>query len=42
MTQDLPVSRSAEGLAKMNTVIVVVFEAAGLTVSETKAEAVLL
>ena len=28
------VSKSAEGLAKMMTVIVTVFEAAGLTVSE--------
>ena len=32
------VSRSAEGLAKMMTVIVTVFEAAGLTVSERKTE----
>ena len=35
------VSKSAEGLAKMMTVIVTVFEAAGLTVSE-KAETMLL
>ena len=33
--------KSAEGLAKMMTVIVTVFEAAGLTVSE-KTEAMLL
>ena len=31
-------SRSAEGLAKMMTVLVTVFEAAGLAVSETKTE----
>ena len=30
------VSKSAEGLAKMMTVVVAVFEAAGLTVSEKK------
>ena len=35
------VSKSADGLAKMMTVIVTVFEAAGLTVSE-KTEAMLL
>ena len=35
------VSKSAEGLAKMMTVIVTVFEAAGLTVSE-KTETMLL
>ena len=35
-------SRSAEGLAKMITVIVTVFEAAGLTVSERKTENMLL
>ena len=34
--------KSAEGLAKMMTVIVAVFEAAGLTVSEKKAETMLL
>ena len=36
------VSKSAEGLAKMMTVIVTVFEAAGLTVSEKKTETTLL
>ena len=36
------VSRSAEGLAKMMTVIVTVFEAAGLTVSEKYTETKLL
>ena len=36
------VSKSAEGLAKMMTVIVTVFEAAGLTVSENKTETMLL
>ena len=36
------VSRSAEGFAKMLTVIVAVFEAAGLTVSERKTETMLL
>ena len=36
------VSGSAEGLAKLMTVIVTVFEAAGLTVSETKTEMMLL
>ena len=36
------VPKSAEGLAKMMTVIVTVFEAAGLTVSEKKTETVLL
>ena len=36
------VSKSAEGLAKMMTVIVPVFEAARLTVSEKKAETMLL
>ena len=36
------VSKSAEGLAKMMTVIVTVFEAAGLTVSEKKTETMLL
>ena len=35
-------TKSAEGLAKMMTVIVTVFEAAGLTVSETKTETMLL
>ena len=35
-------SKLAEGLAKMMTVIVTVFEAAGLTVSEKKTEALLL
>ena len=35
------VSKSAEGLAKMMTVIVTVFEAAGLTVSEKKTETML-
>ena len=35
-------SKSAEGLAKMMTVIVTVFEAAGLTVSENKTETMLL
>ena len=35
-------SKSAEGLAKMMTVIVTVFEAAGLTVSEKKTETILL
>ena len=36
------VSKSAEGLAKMMTVIVTVFDAAGLTVSEKKTETMLL
>ena len=36
------VSKSAEGLAKMMTVVVTVLEAAGLTVSETKTETMLL
>ena len=36
------VSKSAEGLAKMMTIIVTVFEAAGLTVSGKKAEIMLL
>ena len=36
------VSRSAGGLAKMMTVIVTVFEVAGLTVSEKKTETMLL
>ena len=36
------VSKSAEGLAKMMTVIVTVFEAAGLTVREKKTETMLL
>ena len=36
------VSRSAEGLANMMTVIVTVFEAAGLTVLERKTETMLL
>ena len=36
------VSLSAEGLEKMMTVIVTVCEAAGLTVSETKTETMLL
>ena len=36
------VSRLAEGLAKLMTVIVTVFEAAGLTVSERKTENMLL
>ena len=35
------VSKSAEGLAKMITVIVTIFEAAGLTVSEKKTETML-
>ena len=35
-------SKSAEGLAKMMTVVVTVFEAAGLTVSEKKTETMLL
>ena len=35
-------SKSAEGHAKMMTVIVIVFEAAGLTVSENKTEIILL
>ena len=35
-------SKSAEGLANMMAVIVIVFEAAGLTVSEKKTETVLL
>ena len=35
-------SKSAEGLAKMMTVIVTVFEASGLTVSEKKTETMLL
>ena len=34
--------KSAEGLAKMMTVIVTVFEAAGLTVSEKETETMLL
>ena len=36
------VSKSVEGLAKMMAVIVTVFEAAGLTVSERKTESMLL
>ena len=36
------VTKSAEGLAKMMSVIVTVFEAAGLTVSEKKTETMLL
>ena len=36
------VSKSAEGLAKMTTVIATVFEAAGLTVSEKNTETMLL
>ena len=36
------VSKSAEGLAKMMTAIVTVFKAAGLAVSETKTETMLL
>ena len=36
------VSKSAEGLAKMMTVIVTVFEAAGLTVSAKKTETMML
>ena len=36
------VSRSAEGLTKMITVIVTVFEAAGLTVAKRKTETMLL
>ena len=36
------VSKSAERLAKMTTVIVTVFDIAGLTVSENKTEAMLL
>ena len=36
------VSKSAEGLGKMMTFIVTVFESAGLTVSEKKAETMLL
>ena len=36
------VSKSAEGLAKMMTVIVTVFEAAGLTASEKNTETMLL
>ena len=36
------VSKSAEGLAKMMTVIVTVFEAASVTVSEKKTETMLL
>ena len=36
------VSKSAEGLVKGMTVIVAVFDAAGLTVSETKTEAMLV
>ena len=36
------VSQSAEGLAKMMTVIVTVFEVAGLTISEKKTETMLL
>ena len=35
------VPTSAEGLEKMMTVIVIAFEAAGLTVSETKTETML-
>ena len=35
------VSKSAQGLAKMMTVIVTVFEAAGLTVSEKRTETML-
>ena len=35
-------SKSAEGVAEMMTVIVTVFEAAGLTVSEKKTETMLL
>ena len=35
-------SKSVDGLAKMMTVIVTVFEAAGLTVSEKKTETMLL
>ena len=35
-------SKSVDGLAKMMTVIVSVFEAAGLTVSEKKTETMLL
>ena len=36
------VSKSAKGLAKVMTVIVTVFEAAGLTASEKKTETMLL
>ena len=36
------VPKSAEGLAKMMAIIVTVFEAAGLTVSEKKTETMLL
>ena len=36
------VSKSAEGLAKMMSVVVTVFEAAGLTVAEKKTETILL
>ena len=36
------VSKSAQGLAKMMTVVVTVFEAAGLTVSDKKTETMLL
>ena len=36
------VSKSAEALAKMTTVIVTVFEAAGITVSEKKTDTALL
>ena len=36
------VSKSAEGLAKMMTVVVTVFEAAGLTMSEKKTETMVL
>ena len=36
------VSQSAEGFVKMMTVIVIIFEAAGLTVSEKKTETMLL
>ena len=36
------VSKSAEGLAKMMIVIVTIFEAVGLTVSEKKTETTLL
>ena len=36
------VSKTAEGLAKMMTVIVIVFEAVGLIVSEKETETMLL
>ena len=36
------VTKSAEGLAKMTTIIVTVFEAAGITVSEKKTDTALL